>query len=209
MPVPSVTTTTTPPFPRPAPNRISAIPAASASLRTTMSRMSRSANRAAASVPSQERRRFAALPITPPRTMPGNVMPIGPSPPTRSTTVATASATDLGDGREGVSMRVRSPSKAPVARSTRPPLIPLPPISIPTREAEAGSSALPPAGLRRSSFTGVAALSTTGMPGRTIAGRFRAVALSRVKDLSQVHRSSPSAKSNVTPDPTKAERAAM
>ena len=78
IPVPRVMMITTPRRPLPAPKAISAIPAASASLRTTTSHPVAVANSDRASVPIQLSSMFAAVRIVPLVTTPGSVIPTGP-----------------------------------------------------------------------------------------------------------------------------------
>ncbi len=134
MPVPKVSSVTTPDRFTPAPNRISARPAASASLSTTtwsLANPSRIANSAAASVLIHRLSTLAAVSAVPCFTTQGRVMPTGPSQANFSTISATTSATASGVDGCGVGMRRRSPSSAPASRSTRPPLMPEPPMSTP------------------------------------------------------------------------------
>ena len=80
MPVPSVVMITTPLRPFPAPNSISASPAASASLRTVTGAPTAFVNSAAASVPIHDLSTFAAVSATPSLTTAGNVAPDGALP---------------------------------------------------------------------------------------------------------------------------------
>ncbi len=80
--------------PRPAPKRISAIPPASASFRTTQARPIACEKRASACTPIQLGSMFAAVITRPPTIAPGTPMPIGPeSGPRRATTSAVAATT--------------------------------------------------------------------------------------------------------------------
>ena len=105
MPVPSVIIITTPCLLRPAPKRISASPAASASLSTTNGRPTAVPRRFATSSPIHDLSTLAAVSATPPRTTAGNVAPTAPSPPNLATTWATTSATDAGTAGFGVNTR--------------------------------------------------------------------------------------------------------
>ena len=78
---------------------------------------------------------FAAERVTPWVTIAGMVMPIGPSPiwSAKSATIsATTLATLAGVDSAGVGMRTRSAAKSPAVRSTSAPLIPEPPMSMPS-----------------------------------------------------------------------------
>ena len=132
MPVPSVIIITTPRLLRPAPKRISASPAASASLSTTNGRPTAVLRRLATSSPIHDLSTLAAVSATPPRTTAGNVAPTAPSPPNLATTWATTSATDAGTAGCGVSSRYRSAVSVPRSTSTGAPLMPVPPMSIPS-----------------------------------------------------------------------------
>ena len=131
IPVPKVSSRTTPRTLRPAPNAISATPAASASLSTVTGRPSSAVNLAAASSPSQSGCRFAALPMTPWRTTPGKVTPTGSLPFQLPATSTSAGSTASGVAGRGVSTRTRSSIRAPASTSTGAPLIPDPPMSMP------------------------------------------------------------------------------
>ena len=118
-----------------APYFTSATPAASASFTTCTARPMTSENSLSASVPIQPLSMFAAEKTVPLRTIAGTVMPMGLSPvrslkcsATSPTTFATASGVD----GFGVSIRSRSAANSPVARSTGAPLMPEPPMSIPS-----------------------------------------------------------------------------
>ena len=78
MPVPSVIMITTPRLSLPAPKRISATPAASASFISVTGRPSVSLNSLSASSPIQLLSMLAAVCTTPRITTPGKVTPIGP-----------------------------------------------------------------------------------------------------------------------------------
>ena len=75
---------TSPERPRPAPNDISAIPAASASFTTTTGRPTASEKAEAASAPIHDESMLAALCTTPARTTAGKATPTGPLPPVMS-----------------------------------------------------------------------------------------------------------------------------
>ncbi len=116
----------------PAPSASSAIPAASASLRTVTSRPpSASENSLRASVPIHFLSMLAADRATPPVTTLGRVIPTGPSHSAWRMISATVSATASGVDGWGVRSLMRSPTSWPVSRSTTPPLTPLPPTSTP------------------------------------------------------------------------------
>ena len=131
-PVPKVSISTEPFTPTPAPNLISASPAASASFSTTTSVPSALANSAAASVPIHPLSTLAALRMVPPITTPGKVAPAGPLKSNDLATCRTTSVTASGVAGCGVRILLRSASSFPVSRSTGAPLIPVPPISIPS-----------------------------------------------------------------------------
>ena len=105
MPVPNVSSRTTPRTLRPAPKATSATPAASASLRTVTRRPVCSVNRAAASTSIHEESRLAAVPITPLRTTPGNVTPTASLPFQWAATSASTEITASGVAGRGVSRR--------------------------------------------------------------------------------------------------------
>ena len=88
--------------------------------------------RAAASNAIQDGSRFADVSITPARTTPGKVTPIGPATWMLLATRATTAATASGAEGDGVGSRMRSPVSEPVARRIGAPFTPLPPMSIPT-----------------------------------------------------------------------------
>src|ERR1700733_1052922 len=132
IPVPSVSISTVPCSPTPAPNFISAIPAASASFSTCTGLPAALANSARASKPTQAGSRLAAVLVTPLVTTPGNVMPIGPDHSNEVTSWLTTSATASGTAGCGVAIFFRSASSFPAATSTGAPLMPVPPISMPS-----------------------------------------------------------------------------
>src|SRR3954447_18556509 len=107
------------------------MPAASASLRVCTVPGICSASPAARSVPIQDLSTFAAVWATPLFITPGKVTPIRSVHPKELTIRATTSQTGPGSDGSGVSMRRRSPISAPLSRSTRQPLMPLPPMSTP------------------------------------------------------------------------------
>ena len=86
----------TPSRPLPAPKRISANPAASASLITVHGTPSCFENSPQASMPIQVESMFAAVRTTPVLTTPGTVTPITDDPPRPSTSCATVWATRSG-----------------------------------------------------------------------------------------------------------------
>ena len=74
---------------------------------------------------------FAAVWTTPSRTTDGSVRPIVPGASSFVTISFTTAATASGVAGCGVGMRMRSAVKAPAARSTGAPLMPVPPMSTP------------------------------------------------------------------------------
>ncbi len=135
MPVPRVVISTSPSLPLAAPNFTSATPAASASLTSTTGRPSRSEKIFSAGASIHDLSMFAAERVTPWVTTAGMVMPIGPSPiwsANSATISATTEATFFGVDSAGVGMRTRGAAKSPAVRSTRAPLIPEPPMSMPS-----------------------------------------------------------------------------
>ncbi len=132
-PVPRVNTCTTPELFRPAPNSISAMPAASASLTTNTSWPVRSVNRASTSVPIQDLSTFAAVFATPSWITAGKVTPTGMSSATSKEPMSSATVSATASGVEGcgVGIRTRSAASSPLPRWTGAPLMPLPPMSIP------------------------------------------------------------------------------
>ena len=131
-PVPNVSISTVPCTPLPAPNVISATPAASASLSTATSVPIALPNSAAASVPIHVLSTLAALRMVPLITTPGKVAPVTPVQPNDAATSCTTSVTASGVAGCGVAIFFRSASSFPVSRSTGAPLIPVPPMSIPS-----------------------------------------------------------------------------
>jgi hypothetical protein len=118
IPVPSVTTSTTPWWPRAAPKRISAMPAASASFTTVTVPPMALANSAAASAPIHDSSTFAAVWATPCLTTAGKVArPVpfeeGASSPTTSATAsgwpgAAWDAVPVGEERAGTGVDGRA-----------------------------------------------------------------------------------------------------
>ena len=131
IPVPKVSRMTTPPTPLAAPNRASAMPAASASLSTVTSQWVMSVKTLSTSVPIQLLSTFAALLATPFLMTAGNVAPSSPVHSASLTSRATTSATASGVDGLGVRYFTRSVARSPLSRSTMAPLIPLPPMSTP------------------------------------------------------------------------------
>ena len=132
IPVPKVSISTVPFWPTPAPNVISATPAASASFSTlTWSPVAR-LNSAAASAPIQAGSRLAAVLVTPSMTTPGKVMPTGPDQLNEAVICFTTSATASGRAGRGVAIFCRSVTNLPVVTSTGAPLMPEPPMSMPS-----------------------------------------------------------------------------
>src|SRR5262245_61189888 len=79
----------------------------------------------------------AAVSTTPCRTTAGMVSPTGPGMPICCGISPTTSATACGVAGDGVSNRTRSAANLPSAMSTGAPLIPVPPMSIPTTTPDA------------------------------------------------------------------------
>ena len=75
---------------------------------------------------------LAAVRTTPSATTPGNVMPTGPVQSKRLTSSLTTAATASGSAGCGVSSLIRSVTSFPVLTSTGAPLIPVPPMSMPS-----------------------------------------------------------------------------
>ena len=145
-PVPRVSTITTPRLPWPAPKRISATPAASASLTTQVRRLNALLKAAWASKPIQSGSTLAAVLVTPLITGAGKPTPIawitGTGCPAaaaaefaarirRPTTRPAEATTTPGLDGIGVRTRIRSPTSSPVLTSTTAALIPVPPTSTP------------------------------------------------------------------------------
>jgi cyclase len=132
IPVPNVSISTVPFTPSPAPKVISARPAASASFSMVTWVPSTFPNIPAASVPIHALSTFAAVQTVPFVTTPGNVTPIAPLHVNDPASSRTTSVTASGVAGRGVSIFLRSSASRPVMRSTGPPLIPVPPMSIPS-----------------------------------------------------------------------------
>ena len=132
IPVPKVSISTVPSSPTPAPNVISATPAASASFSTRTGLPAASPNSDAASSPIQAGSRLAAVLVTPSVTTPGNVMPTGPDQLNAVTSSFTTAATASGRAGRGVSIFCRAASSLPVSTSTGAALMPVPPMSMPS-----------------------------------------------------------------------------
>src|SRR5262245_25340353 len=124
--------TTSPRRPWPAPKRISARPAASASLSRTTLQPVCLASRARPSVPIQLLSMLAAVSATPSRMTDGSVQPKRSWPAKWWTISPTTPATAAGVAGCGVAMRSRSAASLPVASSTGAPLMPVPPMSMPS-----------------------------------------------------------------------------
>ena len=126
-----------PRWPMPAPKRISATPAASASFTRWTGRPSTRSIAVSASKSTQPGSTFAALLVMPSMTTAGKPTPTG----TRSSSSTSAvifltiraidAMTAAGADGCGVGTRWRSPSSSPVSRFTAAALIPLPPTSTP------------------------------------------------------------------------------
>ena len=136
-PVPRVRKMTTPGSSLPTPNRISAIPAASASLMMNIGRLSVRVSR---STTGKSIHAWSMLPAnlsTPPMVTPGRPIPTGvvsASPPdlaSRRTSRAIDAMTASGVDGTGVATRSRSERRRPASMSTTAALIPLPPTSTP------------------------------------------------------------------------------
>ena len=132
IPVPKVSISTVPFWPTPAPNVISATPAASASFSTRTWLPVASSKSAPASVPIQAGSRLAAVLVTPSVTTPGKVMPTGPDQLKKVVSCFTTSATASGLAGRGVAIFCRGASSLPVVTSTGAPLMPEPPMSMPS-----------------------------------------------------------------------------
>ena len=123
---------TTPRRPAPAPNDISATPAASASFITTTSCFSSDENNVSASTSIQLSSMLAAEWTMPFRTTDGSAIPTGPSHSKCRTRSTTTSATASGFAGCGVGIRNRSTTSWPDSDIfTGAAFIPLPPMSIP------------------------------------------------------------------------------
>ncbi len=105
IPVPNVSSRTVPLVLRPAPNRTSASPAASASLSTATGTPQTFWNSLRASVPRHDSSMLAAVSTTPFTTRPGTVQPMGPSQSVAFMISWTVLATSLGVAGWGVGMR--------------------------------------------------------------------------------------------------------
>ena len=132
IPVPKVSISTVPFSPTPAPNVISATPAASASLSTRTGLSVASPNRSPASIPIQAGPRLAAVLIRPSVTTPGKVIPTGPDQLNEVVSCFTTSATASGRAGRGVGIFRRSARSLPAAASTGAALMPEPPMSMPS-----------------------------------------------------------------------------
>ena len=132
IPVPKVSISTVPFSPTPAPNVISAIPAASASFSTRTGWPHARPNSAPVSSPIQAGSRLAAVLVTPSATTPGKVMPTGPDQSKEAVSFFTTSATASGTAGRGVSIFCRSASSLPAITSTGAALMPDPPMSMPS-----------------------------------------------------------------------------
>ena len=142
--MPSVSSSALPVKPRPAPKRISAIPAAAASLIIAMGQPVAWPNNVAPSHPMNFLWRFADVQIVALSTTPGKPRPIGPVQAKCFAIAATAFAISAGFCSADVSIRKRSASSLPVVVSTGAPLSADPPMSMPrvfmgAREANARS----------------------------------------------------------------------
>jgi len=132
MPVPKVSTNTAPSRPRPAPKRISAMPAASASFSTVQGLPEAHCSRLPASAPIQEGCTWAAVSALPALITEGNPSPSGPwvrrAEPEDNTASMTAVGVE-GCGRGRVSS---APARLPRSTSTGASLIEEPPTSTPS-----------------------------------------------------------------------------
>ncbi len=137
MPVPSVRMRTVPVVSRPAPKRISASPAASASFVILTGRASSAAMAASAANPTQEESMLAAVIVTPPIVTDGIPTPTGTSGPAPAScaTLSTMSRMTAmhfwGVEGFGVLRRIRWLTSSPDSVSTTAVLMPLPPMSTP------------------------------------------------------------------------------
>jgi hypothetical protein len=132
IPVPNVSISTVPFWSTPAPNVISATPAASASFSTRTGLPVAVRNSAPASAPIQAASRLAAVLVTPSVTTPGKVMPIGPDQLKAVVSCFTTSATASGSAGRGVAIFCRSARNLPVVTSTGAALMPEPPMAMPS-----------------------------------------------------------------------------
>ena len=105
MPVPKVSIKTTPLRPLPAPKRISARPAASASFTIVKEQPVDFPKSSAAGAPIHFFETLAAVRTTPESTIPGNPQPTGPFQSKCRAISTTTEATDLGVEGLGVGMR--------------------------------------------------------------------------------------------------------
>ena len=135
--MPNVSTITTPLRSWPAPNVISATPAASASLSTATSQPVAAVKSVSASTPIHDSSMFAALCTTPWRTTVGIAAPIGPVHSKCSTSSFTMGAIASGVAGCGVSTWYRSSHNSPVSRATGAAFMPEPPMSMPSRTTPA------------------------------------------------------------------------
>src|ERR687893_1310268 len=131
IPVPSVSIRTTPSSSLPAPQRISARPAASASLTTLTGASSSLRSAARRSKPIAALSIFAAVCTTPSLTTAGNPQPTGPCHPASRITSTAVPTIASGLAGLGVLILTLSSSSSPDCVSTGAPLIPDPPMSIP------------------------------------------------------------------------------
>ena len=136
-PVPRVRKMTTPGWSLPTPKRISAIPAASASLMMKTGRLRTRVRRSTTGKSIQVGSMLAAVLRTPSMATPGRPIPTGvasPSPldfASRRTSRAIEESTASGVAGIGVATRSRSERRRPASTSTTAALIPLPPTSMP------------------------------------------------------------------------------
>ena len=153
MPVPSVSISTVPTSPRPAPKRISARPAASASLPTISERPSASAKSVSAGVPIQDGSMLAAVLTTPSMITAGKPMPACSARGSSATSPAVALITAFGVAGWGVGTRTRSVMSSPLVVSTTAALMPVPPTSMPINSMPASALARLPRARARSHGT--------------------------------------------------------
>jgi len=115
-------------------------------LTTVTGRPSLSLNSFRALVPIQAGSMLAAVRTTPLVTTAGKVTPMGESPMSSlkcAVICSRMSATAAGEDTFGVTMRSRSLANSPVARSTGAPLMPVPPMSMPSGWCVVDMSGLP------------------------------------------------------------------
>mmetsp|Transcript_10409 Transcript_10409/g.17881 ORF Transcript_10409/g.17881 Transcript_10409/m.17881 type:complete len:243 (-) Transcript_10409:529-1257(-) len=133
MPVPKVNIITSPGTPFAAPNSTSAHPATSASFATFTRLLPVSFLMSSSTFrPIHSLEIFAAVSTSPRRIAAGNPTPMGPFQLKCFASSPTTRHTSFGDAPSGVGMRCLSVTNSPRSKSTRAPLMPDPPMSIPS-----------------------------------------------------------------------------